>query len=40
MGVKSLAEILKTNPKPIDMLMPFEKWIERQQENENNKIQR
>lgn len=40
MGVKSLAEILKTNPKPVDMLMPFEKWIERQRENENNKIQR
>lgn len=29
MGVKSLAEILKTKPKPINELIPFEKWLEK-----------
>lgn len=27
MGVRSLAEILKTKPKTIDELMPFEEWL-------------
>jgi uncharacterized membrane protein len=39
MGVKSLAEILKTQPRAIDGLMPFEKWLETKQNNANNKIQ-
>lgn len=29
MGVKSLAEILKTKPKPINELVPLEKWLEK-----------
>lgn len=32
MGVKSLSEILKTEPKDIEDFLPFEKWLE------NNKI--
>jgi uncharacterized membrane protein len=29
MGVKSLAEILKTKPKPINEFIPLEKWLEK-----------
>jgi uncharacterized membrane protein len=39
MGVKSLAEILKTQPRQIDALMPFEKWLETKQNNANNTLQ-
>ena len=40
MGVKNLAEIIKTQPKPIDALVPFEKWLETKQNNANNTLQK
>ncbi|MDD5406696.1 MAG: DUF502 domain-containing protein [Sulfurovaceae bacterium] len=39
MGVKNLAEISKTEPKPIDSLLPFEKWLETKKNNANSTIQ-
>jgi len=39
MGVKSLTEILRTQSRSIDALMPFEKWLETKQNNANDTVQ-